>query len=31
MRGPGDVYPNGIPDKVMKGLAHELALIAEMK
>jgi error-prone DNA polymerase len=24
-------YPNGIPDKVTKGLEHELALIAEMK
>ncbi|MDB5528115.1 MAG: error-prone polymerase [Devosia sp.] len=24
-------YPNGVPDKVSKGLVHELALIAEMK
>ncbi|MEO5807738.1 error-prone DNA polymerase [Devosia sp.] len=24
-------YPNGIPEKVQKGLVHELALIAEMK
>jgi len=24
-------YPHGVPDKVQKGLAHELALIAEMK
>ena len=29
--GAGWRYPNGIPEKVMKGLAHELALIAEMK
>jgi len=29
--GAGWRYPNGIPDKVMKGLEHELALIAEMK
>ncbi|QDZ10497.1 error-prone DNA polymerase [Devosia ginsengisoli] len=29
--GAGWRYPNGVPDKVMKGLAHELALIAEMK
>jgi len=24
-------YPNGIPEKVIKGLVHELALIAEMR
>jgi error-prone DNA polymerase len=29
--GAGWRYPNGIPEKVMKGLEHELALIAEMK
>ncbi|MBU1336929.1 MAG: error-prone DNA polymerase [Alphaproteobacteria bacterium] len=28
--GAGWRYPNGIPEKVMKGLEHELALIAEM-
>jgi error-prone DNA polymerase len=29
--GAGWRYPNGIPDKVTKGLQHELALIGEMK
>lgn len=29
--GAGWRYPKGIPEKVMKGLEHELALIAEMK
>ena len=29
--GAGWRYPNGIPEKVTKGLEHELALIAEMK
>lgn len=29
--GAGWRYPNGVPEKVMKGLEHELALIAEMK
>ena len=29
--GAGWRYPNGVPDKVMKGLAHELELIGQMK
>jgi error-prone DNA polymerase len=29
--GAGWRYPNGIPEKVMEGLKHELALIGEMK
>lgn len=28
--GAGTRYPNGVPDKVAKGLKHELALIAQM-
>ncbi|HEY8576946.1 MAG TPA: error-prone DNA polymerase [Devosia sp.] len=29
--GAKNRYPNGVPEKVQKGLKHELALIAEMK
>ena len=31
LAGAGKRYPDGVPDRVMKGLQHELELIAQMK